>query len=425
MKKRTRRVLLILVLLSLILAACARRETAAPPASTPFPSPAGLRIAVASDLHLDPDNTNQGAALSSAGYNMAIADALLWDAREQGARLLLITGDLVNGGKPERHTALAEKLRRAEADGLAIYVVPGNHDLAPIGQRDFAETYADFGYAEAWSRDPASLSYCVLREELALLMLDTGGYSAGAIDLPGAGTRTNNEAFISETTLRWAELMLKEAQQRGLPVLCAGHFNLLTETGRDPEREGYYVENGVRLAALLREYRVPLYLSGHLHVRGVEQEDGLTELITEYPLSYPTSYTVLDLSDTRLRCLPRRVDVDAWAAQTGQTDPVLRAYAAWQQEQLRAYADENVAYMSQRNPISRREAGEAAEFFYAAMDAFWRGELYARRAEIQAMPGFEPFFRCAEGYAYGWWLRDLLETVSPLLGGFELPLAQS
>ena len=391
-----------------------------------FPEPTGLRIAVATDLHLDPDNTNKATTrLSAAAYNLEIADALLWDARQQGASLLLLTGDLVNGGKPERHEAMAEKLRRAEEDGLSVYVLPGNHDLAPVGQRDFAAFYADFGFDEAYSRDSASLSYCVLREELALLMLDTGGYTCGAIDLPGAEKRDNSEALLSETTLRWIETMLQEAKRRALPVLCAGHFNLLPAYSRAPENSGYSLENGERLAVLLREYGVPLYLSGHLHVRGVYQEDGLTELITEYPLSYPTAYSVLDLGETELRYLPRRVDVDAWAAASGADDPVLLRYAAWQQETLRAYSRENVAYMSQRNPVSRREQEDAADFFYETMDAFWRGKLHEQRAELEAMPGYEPFFRCAEGYAYGWWLRDLMDSAGPLLRGFTLNIRET
>ena len=40
------------------------------------------------------------------------------------------------------------------------------------------------------------------------------------------------------------------------------------------------------------------------------------------------------------------------------------------------------------------------------------------------MPGAAPFFRCAEGYAYGWWLRDLIDTATPLLKGFAIPWNQ-
>jgi 3',5'-cyclic AMP phosphodiesterase CpdA len=77
--------------------------------------------------------------------------ALLYDAAQQGAELMLLTGDIVNLGRREHHEALSEKLRAAE--------------------------------------------------------------------------------------------------ERNLPVLCAGHFNLLTTEGRDPSRSGLYLENADRFAA--------------------------------------------------------------------------------------------------------------------------------------------------------------------------------
>ena len=257
-----------------------------------------LRIAVASDLHLDPDNTDKSQA-SEAVYNMELVDALLWDARQQGAEMLLLTGDLVNGGKPHRHEALTEKLRQAEREGLPVYVLPGNHDLAPVGQREFAAFYEEFGYAEAFSRDPGSLSYCIIRDRVMLLMMDTAGYSVSAIDLPGAAVHSSMDPFFSEETLQWAEACLQTAQERGLLVLAAGHYNLLPEISRQPG-SGYCIENGDRFTILLKAYGVPLYLSGHMHTRGVYQEEGLTELLTEYLLGYPTGYSLLDLSKNTL-----------------------------------------------------------------------------------------------------------------------------
>ena len=410
--------LLCLLLCCTLLGGCGRSVEV--PTFAPLPETAGLRVAVASDLHLNPDYTDTRVDPGAASYNLQLTEALLWDAREQGASLMLLTGDIVNGGKARRHEALIERLRRAEDAGLPVYVLPGNHDLSPVTQTEFARLYADFGYDEAFSRDAASLSYCVLREDLALLMLDTGGYPPSAIDLPDASARIDDGAFLSPSTLAWAEEMLREAEARGLPVLCAGHYNLLSAESRDPERSGYYLENGEKLAALLREHDVPLYLSGHLHIRSVLQEEGLTELVTEYLLAYPTGYSVLDLEAGQLRYTPRRVDVDAWAEATGQSSRVLRRYAAWQQEGLRDYSVENIRYMSQRNPLSHREARQAADFFYRVMDAFWRGTLFAEREELERLPGCEPFFRCAEGYAYGWWLRELQNNASPLLGGFTL-----
>ena len=395
-------------------------EASAPSAA--LPAPAGLRIAVASDTHLDPDNTDKSGTVSETVYNLEIVDAMLWDAREQGAEILLITGDLCNSGRESKHAALLGKLRAAEEAGLAVYVLPGNHDLAPIKQTDFARLYADFGFDEAFSRDPASLSYCVIRDHLLLLMMDTAGYGAGAIDLPGAAARDNNEAFFSEETLRWTEEMLQKAQEEGLFVLAAGHYNLLPEISHQ-QGSGYYVENGGRFAALLRQYGVPLWLSGHMHLRAVYEADGLTEQLTECLIAYPTGYTVLDLTADALRVTPRRVDVDAWAEQAGQADPVLLHFADWQEQAMQRYCRTTVEAMAQRNVITAQEQAAAADFFYAVMRAYWDGTLPSRADTLRAMAGYAPFFRCAEGYSYGWWLKDLMESASPKLAGFTISFA--
>ena len=391
------------------------------PEAAPLPAPEGLRLAVASDTHFDPDNTDKSAGLGETAWNMELLDALLYDAREQGAAFLLLTGDLCNSGRENKHAALTEKLRTAEAAGLPVYVLPGNHDLAPLTQTEFAAYYADFGYAEATSRDEASLSYSVLRRDVLLLMMDTAGYRPGAMDLPGAPERTNNDGFLADATLRWAEEQLKLAQARGLPVLAAGHYNLLPEISRTPG-SGYCVENAERFAQLLRDYGVKLYLSGHMHLRAVYEEEGLTEQLTECLVAYPTAYTVLDLTADTIRVSPRRVDVDAWAAATGQDDPVLLDFADWQQEQLYLSSRETVFSMAKKNPITEAEMESAVRFFYTLMDAYWRGALFEEKDEIARMEGYDPFFRAAEGYSYGWWLKDLLETVSPKLKGYALGL---
>ena len=417
---------LLALALTLALCACGQAESAVPYSAvsrpSPLPAPDGLRIAVASDLHFNPDS-RPGDEPVEAEFSSELADALLWDAQRQQASLLLLTGDLVNGGKPGRHELLAEKLRRAEAAGLSVYVLPGNHDLAPVTQTDFARVYADFGFSEAASRDACSLSYCVKRDGLMLLMMDMGGYPAGGFDLPGSPGAEAASAFLSEDTLGWAEAQLRLAREEGLTVLAAGHFNLLSELGRDPATPGYYVHNGEKFTALLREYGVRLFLSGHTHTRAVYQEDGLRELVTEYLLAYPTGYSMLDLTPGQLRYAPRRIDVDGWAEETGRSEPILLHFTAWQEEQLRRYSRENIDYMAARNPLNAREQSEAADYFYAVMDAYWQGTLYSQREALDAMPGRAAFFRCAEGYAYAWWLRELLDNAGAELAGFILTLS--
>ena len=253
-----------------------------------------------------------------------------------------------------------------------------------------------------------------------ILMMDTAGYSIGSIDLPGSQRPGTETAFLADSTLQWVESLLREAAERNYHVLAAGHYNLLPQVSRDPERTGYYLKNGDRFAALLRSSSVPLYFSGHQHVRAVYQEDGLTELLTEYLLAYPTAYSVVDLTDTQIVYTPRRIDVDAWAAEVGSADPILLHFAQWQQDELNRNSVRTVDDMCERNPLSSQEKALAADFFYRTMDSFWQGSLQEKREDQLAAPGYPYFLRSAEGYAYGWWIRNLIETTSPLMAGFSL-----
>ena len=394
-----------------------------------LPASPGLRIAVASDLHLDPDNTDKTNAVSEAVYNMEIVDALLWDARRQGAEILLLTGDLVNGGREAKHAALSAKLRAAEEEGLRIYVLPGNHDLYPINQTTFTAYYADFGYSDAFSRDPASLSYSVIVDDLMLLMLDTAGYDPHAIDfsagLANAGsmgllnTGSQDLAFLSDSTLSWARSMLEEARDRNLFVLCAGHYNLLSPISRQPG-SGYYVRNGEQMAALLQEFSVPLYLSGHMHTRAVYQENGLTELLTECLTAYPVAYSILDLTDQELVYTPCGLDVTAWAWQTGQKDERLLRFADWQQEQRIAGCRHTVSLLAEKQGVSQEDAALAAEFFYTFLESYSRGDLAGDAEQLKQSAGYAPFMACAQNSNYGPWIQDLLENASPLRSGFTL-----
>ena len=104
------------------------------------------------------------------------------------------------------------------------------------------------------------------------------------------------------------------------------------------------------------------------------------------------------------------------------TIPVLLRFADWQQEQFYLSCRETVLAMAKKNPLTEADAESAVRFFYTLMDAYWRGALAEEREAIEQMEGYAPFFRAAEGYSYGWWLKDLLETVSPKLKGYALGL---
>ncbi|MBR1566893.1 MAG: metallophosphoesterase [Oscillospiraceae bacterium] len=299
----------------------------------------GYTLLVATDPHfIAPSLTDHGlyfTALTENSdgklmkYSEEIMDAFLAEAIAQKPEALLLTGDLTFNGALLSHTALAAKLREAEAAGLRIYVLTGNHDLdnpnaalfsgaefqrVPFAESaDFRRIYADFGFDEALSIDTDSLSYVVdLNEDTRLLMLDFN-------------TR-HDPCGISDKSLEWVEEQLRAARDAGLHVLAAGHQNIFQLT---VFRAGYVIGNADRLAELFRRYGVTLYLSGHLHCQHWKTEQGLTEIATSALAVSPCQYGVLTVSGDKLSYQTKETDVTAWAKERGRTEAELLDFPAY------------------------------------------------------------------------------------------------
>ena len=362
-------------LLCLVLLPCACGTSDDVPTPAPLPEAEGLRIAVASDLHFDPDNTNKKAGLGAVAYNPELIDALLFDAAAQGAEVLLLTGDLVNLGKREHHEALAEKLRALEGEGVPVYVLPGNHDLDNPGSaafsgdgyslvpsataEDFRRIYADFGFDEALGLDGDSLSYTAqLDGETRLLMLDFN--------------TAHDPCGVSEKTLRWVEQELRAAQEEGLRVLAAGHQNLFQQT---VFTSSYVIRGAGELAALLRQYGVRLFLSGHLHCQHWRTEQGLTEIATGALSVSPCQYGVLTLTEDRLHYETRETDVSAWAQGEGRTEAALLDFPRYARDYFDARNRRSTSEMLSLLGYTDAEVERMTQYLVELNRAYFSGDL--------------------------------------------------
>ena len=259
----------------------------------------------ATDLHyLAPALTDHGAAftaLTESGdgklmrYIEEVTDAFLAEVTAQKPEALILTGDLTFNGALLSHTTLAEKLRAVEAEGVPVYVLPGNHDLdnpnaaAFTGESyrlvpsaaaaDFRRIYADFGFDEALSCDDDSLSYIVqLNGATRLLMLDFN--------------TAHDPCGVSDKTLQWVEAQLRSAREAG-QSLC---------------------------------------LSGHLHCQHWKSEQGITEITTGALSVQPCQYGVLTESNGTYRYETRETDVAARAAAQGSEDRNLLDFPQYAQD---------------------------------------------------------------------------------------------
>lgn len=303
-------------------------------------------IVIQSDVHyFSPELTDYGEAFKTmmknddgklVNYGPQLMDAFTAEMEELKPSAVILSGDLTLNGEKAGHEALAEKLEVLEKKGIKVLVIPGNHDINNYaaasyfgkekGQADivdaqgFYDIYRRFGYDQARSRDENSLSYVYeLDRKNWLLMLDTAQYEP----VNKVGGR------IKEETLVWMKDQLEEAQKEGVTVIPISHHNLLKESLLYPQ--DCTLENSPEVIDLLETYRVPLYISGHLHLqktRKYKNEPGerddiyhISEVVADSFAIFPFRYGVLKWTgDGRLIYNTRETDVAAWAVKQGSTD---------------------------------------------------------------------------------------------------------
>ena len=311
---------------------------------------ADYRIAVASDPHyIAPGLTDGGlyyqSVLASGDskfmpYSEEILDAFVEELlnAEEVPDALLLTGDLAFNGAVMSHEALAEKLRPLKEAGIRVLVTTGNHDVynlnaarfegesftrVPFATTElFREIYGGFGFDDAVSTAPDSLSYmAALGDRLRVLVLDFN--------------TLEHFCDISEETLAWAEEQLRTAEREGVPVIAAGHQNLFRHS---LFYDGYVISGAERLADLLRTYGVRLFLSGHLHIQHIRTEGDLTEITSSALCSWPCQYGMLTSKDGIWSYETRRLDMPAWADRNGRTEPVFQDFQAAAAEYMSSHS---------------------------------------------------------------------------------------
>ena len=291
----------------------------------------GNRIVIMTDIHyLSPGLTDMGSGFQNmvehgdgklTNYIWEITDAAFEQIQLLSPDVLIITGDLTLEGERESHEALARKLDEVEKNGIDVVVLPGNHDInnpsassyegsarrptEQVTPGEFAEIYEEFGYGQAWSRDPYSLSYTYdLDPSTRLMMLDSCQYDRG----------NKVGGMIKTETYEWIEDQLEESMEDGVFLLPAAHHNLLEES--KVYSADCTIEHSEELVELLENYNIRLFISGHLHVQHFMQHMGIGiwEIVTSSLATPPCQYGVLEyMDDGSFSYRTEQVDMEKWA----------------------------------------------------------------------------------------------------------------
>ncbi len=351
----------------------------------------------------------------------ALTEAFLEEIIAERPDALILSGDLSQNGEKENHLALAKKLQRVQERGIPVLVIPGNHDIGHPGPstyyddriertagtdaKEFLEIYHAFGYDGASSRDPESLSYLYrLRETYWIMMLDSCIYEP----VHSTGGR------IREGTLSWMREQLALAQEAGATVVPVSHHNLLDESTLYPEE--CTLENAGEVTALLEEFGVPVYFSGHLHLQRTKKhvsgpaagEDsyGIWEIVGSPVSISPCQYGIATWGkDGSFSYRTKAVDVESWAARYGEEDERLLHFREWSEEFLLENMAYRVFYGIEGIPEERRR--EMA-LFYARLYRDYCAGSRVSVAEIRKDPLYQYWIRYSGTGVWGDNLKAIL-----------------
>lgn len=393
-----------------------------------------LYIMVATDMHfISPRLTDHGPFFEELvhnsdaklmDYSEEIVDVLVEAAFAEKPDVLVIPGDLTYNGARESHGDIVAKLARIREAGIPVVVIPGNHDIEcpqaarfegdgyelveSIGANEFAELYADFGYAgdATLARDDASLSYVwELDPGLRLLMLDVNG-------TPSLGTAPQGTA--APETIEWVAGQLADAAAAGARVIAVSHQSMLQQTFID---YGYVVDNAQDVLEHYKDAGVLLNLCGHLHLQHFEIDgDGFVDVATSALSVSPCQFarvtvTPLDRAEgvsgvgnwlagplrVDYRTVPMDVAVSALATENNDDNPDLLDFAAYGKTFFMGDGTRRQALAAGLEEAGFANATELAEFssevnyhyFTGRLDQMeYRPDLIEAWNQVDALTGY-------------------------------------
>lgn len=290
------------------------------------------RLAVISDVHLMAPSLLQKEGKAFDNYiandrKMLVESFELLDSVSKHLiayqpQIIFITGDLTKDGERISHQLLVDRyLKPLKAQGIRIYVVPGNHDVnnphakvyngdnaqrtTTVSAKDFTHIYNDYGYGEALATDPNSLSYVVqLDDKTRLIAVDACRYEDNNFDKDICVTAGR----IKPQTMDFIKSEADKAHKLGMNVIMMMHHGIVSHfKWQDKIIKEYLVNNWKKDAKRLAQMGIKVCFTGHFHAQDISNKYGLTDIETGSTVSYPHPYRLIDV-DTDKHILQIRTE---------------------------------------------------------------------------------------------------------------------
>ena len=361
----------------------------------------------------------QGAAGKEMTYQEQSIEAFTAQALKEKPTGIILTGDMTLNGEKASAQELARLLAPLQEADIMVFALPGNHEIYngwarafkgekeyyadQISPEDFQKIFAE-GYEKANSIDKSSLSYSIqLNDKYRLFLLDSCIYDS---EVNWDDPTTNGE--LKPATLTWLEEQLtltKEAEQVPLVFL---HHNLFSHN--ELLQDGYVLDNASETVTLLDRFNVPAVFSGHIHIQDInEGNDSLYEAVTGSYSTAELGYGVLSLSDKEIDYEARQIDLDAWAAETKQTDEQLLDYQNYQKSVFENDTDQLVRdQLSAVSELSDAQITQLCTFVTKLNTALFTGNDTYSAEKIAAIKDSEEYQWLA---TYSYFLKQYVDSM--------------
>ena len=241
-----------------------------------------------SDMHLMAGRNLAYGVVDTAAYlGRCIAHIQTLPQRPD---VVVMTGDLVDGGKPEQYALLREIIAPLS---MPVYLIPGNHD----DREALRAAFPDHAYLNQF---PPFIQYAVEEHELRIVAIDTV--------IPG-----QDGGELCAQRLEWLALTLATAPQRPT-LLLMHHPPFATGIGFMDE---IGLANPEALAQVVGKHaQIERILCGHLH-RPIQTRFAGTLACTAPSTAHQITLDLAPAAPGTFTMEPPAYYVHAWTAATG------------------------------------------------------------------------------------------------------------
>ncbi len=318
---------IVLFLLSLFLLSCSNGCEDIP---TPVLKDDDFTFFVSSDLHyldtslrdetFSPDITSISGDGKATYYSEVILDAYIKEIKEKKPDAVFFTGDNTFNGAKESHDRFISKLKDLQKEGIAVYLLPGNHDVGnysaysflngeinkvpTYSSDDFKNLYSRFGYYQAEYKDSNSFSYIKeVANNTYAIMLDSNTYI---------------ERLLRLETISWLEESLKDISKKDAKILSFSHQSILPQN--ETIGNTYTMVNAEKLLPLYKKYNVIANFAGHLHIQHCKYDEDFLEILSSSLSTNPCQYGVINYSKGKWNYQTKKLDVSGYAKEKNLID---------------------------------------------------------------------------------------------------------